>query len=134
MGTKQNYFGYTCLLLIGALSLGAEMVTTSPYHTEYPTAYPELEDSRSALLIPEEVTSVQVQEERITATKDPAEVWAAPSKEALPTRIARGFLAFYDWLSGPGMTDQDRVIWRISPRHGPSGTDVWNTPNCRRNV
>ena len=24
MDTKQNYFGYTCLLLIGALSLGAE--------------------------------------------------------------------------------------------------------------
>ncbi len=24
MGTKQNYFGYTGLLLIGALSLGAE--------------------------------------------------------------------------------------------------------------
>ncbi len=84
------------------------MVTTSQYHTESPTAYPELEDSRSAL-IPEEVTSVQVQEERLTATEVPTEVWAAPRKEALPAKIARGFLAFYDWLSGPGMTDRDRV-------------------------
>ena len=113
---------------------GDIMVMTSPYHTASITAYPEIEESRSDLLIPEKVTKAQVQEERITAIEDPAEVWAAPSKEALPTRIARGFLAFYDWLSGPGMTDQDRVIWRISPRHGPSGTDVWNTPNCLRNV
>ena len=84
------------------------MVTTSPYHTASITAYPELEESRSDLLIPEEVTSVQVQEERLTATEDPAEVWAVPRKEALPARIARGLLAFYDWLSGPEMTDRDR--------------------------
>ena len=85
------------------------MVTTSTNPTESSTSYRELEESRSALLIPEEVTSVQVQEERFTVTEDPAEVWAAPSKEALPARIARGFLAFYDWLSRPGMTDRDRV-------------------------
>ena len=85
------------------------MVTTSSYHTESSTAYPELEESRSAQLIPEDVTSVQVREERLTATEDPAEVWAAPRKEALPARISRGFLAFYDWLSGPPMTHRDRV-------------------------
>ena len=85
------------------------MVMTSPYHTASITAYPELEQSRSALLIPEEVTSAQVQDERLTAAEDPTEVWAVPRKEALPARIARGFLAFYDWLSGPGMTDRDRV-------------------------
>ena len=90
------------------------MVMTSPYHTESSTAYPELEDSRSALLIPEEVTSVQVQEERLTGTENPAEVWAAPRKDALPARIVRGFLAFYDWLSGPGMTDRDRVYRDIA--------------------
>ena len=90
------------------------MVSTSQYHTESPTAYPELEDSRSALLIPEEVTSARVQEERLTATDDPAEVWAAPRKKALPARIARGFLAFYDWLSGAGMTDRDRVYRDIA--------------------
>ena len=82
------------------------MVTTSPYRTESSTAYRELEESRSALLIPEEVTIAQ---ERLAATEDPTEVWAAPRKGALPARIARGFLAFYDWLSGPGMTDRDRV-------------------------
>ena len=85
------------------------MVMTSPYHTASITAYPELAESRSALLIPAEVTSVQVQEERLTATEDPAEVLAAPSKETLPARIARGFLAFYDWLSEPAMTDRERV-------------------------
>ena len=90
------------------------MVTTNPYHTASITAYPELEDSRSALLIPEEVTSVEVQEERLTATEDPAEVWAVPRKEALPARIARGFLAFYDWLSGPPMTHRDRVKEEIA--------------------
>ncbi len=90
------------------------MVTTSPNPTESTTAYPELEDSRSALLIPEEVTSVQVQEERLTATEDPAKVWAAPRKGALPARIARGFLAFYYWLYGPGMTDRDRVKEEIA--------------------
>ena len=90
------------------------MVMTSPYHTASITAYPEIEESRSALLIPEEVTSVQVQEERLTATEDPAEVWVLPRKVALPARIARGFLAFYDWLSGPGMTDRDRVYCDIA--------------------
>ena len=85
------------------------MVTTSPYHTESSATYPELEERRSDLLIPEVVTSVQVQEERLTGTEDPAEVLAAPRKEALPARIARGFLSFYDWLSGPPMTHRDRV-------------------------
>ena len=84
-------------------------VATSPSHTESSTAYPELEESRSAVLIREEVTSAQVQEERVAATEDPAEYWAVPRKEALPARIARGFLAFYDWLSGPPMTHRDRV-------------------------
>ncbi len=90
------------------------MVMTSPYHTESSTAYPELEESRSTQLIPEEVTSVQVQEERPTATEDPAEVLAALSKQTLPARIARGFLAFYDWLSEPGMTDRERVYRDIA--------------------
>ncbi len=49
------------------------MVMTSPYHTESST-YRELEESRSALIIPAEVTNAQVQEERFTATEDPAEV------------------------------------------------------------
>ncbi len=88
---------------------GDIMVMTSPYHTASITAYPEIEESRSALLIPAEVTTAQVQEERFTATEDPADVWAVPRKEALPARIARGFLAFYDWLSGPPMTHRDRV-------------------------
>ncbi len=88
---------------------GDIMVMTSPYHTASITAYPEIEENRSDLLIPEEVANAQVQEERLAATEDPAEVWAVPGKEALPARIARGFLAFYDWLSGPGMTDRERV-------------------------
>ncbi len=90
------------------------MVTTSPYHTESSTAYRELEESRSALLIPAEVTSVQIQEERLTAIEDPTQVRVVPRKEALPARIARGFLAFYDWLSGPEMTDRDRVYRDIA--------------------
>ena len=93
---------------------GDIMVTTSPYHTASITAYPELEESRSDLLIPEEITSVQVQEERFTTTEDPVEVWAAPRKEALLAKIARCFLAFDDWLSGPGMTDRDRVYQDIA--------------------
>ena len=88
---------------------GDIMVTKSPYHTASITACPELEESRSDLLVPEEVTIAYVQEERPTATEDPAEVLAAPSKETLPARIARGFLAFHDWLSGPPTTHQDRV-------------------------
>ncbi len=90
------------------------MVMTSPYHTASTTAYPELKESRSALLIPKEVTIAHVQEERLAATEDPTEVWAVPRKEALPARIARGFLAFYDWLSGPPMTHRDRVYPDIS--------------------
>ena len=93
---------------------GDIMVMTSPYHTASITAYPEIEESRSDLLIPEEVTNAQVQEGRITATEDPAEVWAVPRKEAILARIARCFLAFYDMLSGPGMTDRDRVYRDIS--------------------
>ena len=88
---------------------GDIMITTSPYHTESSTAYPELEGSRNALLIPEEVTSAQVQEERLTATEDPAEFCVPPRKQALAARIARGFLAFYDWLSEPPTTHRDRV-------------------------
>ena len=88
---------------------GDIMVTTSPYHTASITAYPEIEESQSVLLIPAEVTTAQVQEEHFTASEDPAEVWAIPRKEALPARIARGFLAFYDRLSGPPMTHRDRV-------------------------
>ncbi len=90
------------------------MVTESPFHTEFYTTYRELEDSRSAPLIPEEVTIAHVQEERIAATEDPTEVWADPRKEAFAARIARGFLAFYDWLSGPGMTDRERVYRDIA--------------------
>lgn len=90
------------------------MVLTSPYRTESSTAYPELEDCGSALLIPDEVTSVQVQEDRFTATEDATEVGVLPRKVALPARIARGFLAFYDWLSGPEMTDRDRVYRDIA--------------------
>ncbi len=90
------------------------MVMISPYPTASSTAYRELEESRSALIIPAEVTSAQLQEERLTATEDPTEVWFLPGKEALPARIARGFLAFYDWLSGPGMTDRDRVYRDIA--------------------
>ncbi len=93
---------------------GDIMVTTSPYHTASITAYPKLEESRSDLLIPEEVTSVQVQEEHLTATKDAAGVGILPRKEALPARIARGSLAFYDWLSGPPMTHRDRVYRDIA--------------------
>ena len=93
---------------------GDIMVMTSPYHTASITAYPETEASRSDLLIPEEVANAQVQEERLAATEDPAEVWAVPRKEAILARIARGFLAFYDWLCGPGMTDRDRVYRDIS--------------------
>ena len=84
------------------------MVMTSRYHTESST-YRELEESRSALLIPTEVTNVQVQEERFTATENPAEVWVPRREEGLLARIVRGFLAIYDWLSGPGMTDRERV-------------------------
>ncbi len=90
---------------------GDIMVTTNPYHT---ASIAETEESRSDLLIPEEVTNAQVQEERLAATEDPAEVWAVPRKEAILARIARGFLAFYDRLSGPGMTDRDRVYRDIS--------------------
>ena len=93
---------------------GDIMVMTSPYHTASITAYPEIEESRSALLIPEEVANAQVQEERLAATEDPAEVWAVPRKEAILARIARGFLAFYDMLSGPGMTDRDRAYQDIA--------------------
>ncbi len=93
---------------------GDIMVTTTPYHTASITACPEIEESRSDLLIPEKVTSVQVQEERITASEGPAEVWAVPRKQAILVRIARGFLAFYDRLSGPGMTDRDRVYRDIA--------------------
>ena len=87
---------------------------TSPYHTASITACPELEEIRSDLLNPEEVTSVQVEEERLIATEDPAEVSVTPSKETLPARIARGFLTLYDWLYGPGMTDRGRVYRDIA--------------------
>ncbi len=90
------------------------MVMTSPYHTASITAYPEIEEGRSTQLNPEEVTIAQVQEERLAATEAPAEFWAVPRKEAIPARIARSFLAFYDWLSGPGMTDRDRVYRDIA--------------------
>ncbi len=90
------------------------MVMTNPYHTASITAYPETEASRRDLLIPEKVTSAQVQEERLAATEDPAEVWAVPRKEAILARIARGFLAFYDWLSGPGTTHRERVYRDIA--------------------
>ncbi len=87
---------------------------TSPYHTASITAYPELEDCGSALLIPEEVTSAQVQEERLAATEAPAEVWVPRREEGLLARIARVFLAFYDWLVGPGTTDRDRMYRDIA--------------------
>ena len=93
---------------------GDIMVMTSPYHTASITAYPEIEESRSDLLVPEEVMSVQVQEEHLVTTEVPAEVWAVPRKETLPARIARGILALYDWLCGPGMTDQHRVREEIA--------------------
>ena len=81
---------------------------------ESSTTYRQLEERRSALLIPAEITSAQVQEERLTLTADPVEVWPPARKGALPARIARGFLAFYEWLSGPGMADRDRVYRDIA--------------------
>ena len=82
---------------------GNIMVVTSPYHTASIKAYPEVEESRSAPLTPERVTSAQVQEERFPSRK-----------EALPVKIARGFLAFNEWLSGPGMADRDREYLDIA--------------------
>ena len=32
-----------------------------------------------------------------------------PHTKSLPVRMALGFLAFYDWLSGPGMTARARL-------------------------
>ncbi len=90
------------------------MVMTNPYHTESSTAYPELDEIRSALIIPAEVTNVQVQEERFTATEDPAEVWVPRREEGLLARITRVFLASYDWLVGPGTTDRDRMYRDIA--------------------
>ena len=90
------------------------MVMTSPYHTAPITAYPVIEESRSAPLIPEEVTNAHVQEERLAATRDATGVGILPRKEALPARIARGILAFYDWLSDPAMTDRERVYRDIA--------------------
>ena len=37
-----------------------------------------------------------------------------PKGKSLPVRMARGILAFYDWLSGPGMTDRDRLYRDIA--------------------
>ena len=92
---------------------GDIMVVTSPYHTASSTAFRELEESRSALLIPEEVANAHVQEDRLTGKENLTEVWAVPRKEAILARITRGFLAFSDWLSGPGMTDRDRAYQDI---------------------
>ena len=84
------------------------MVITSRYHTESST-YRELEESRSALLIPAEVTTDQEHGERFTPTEEMTAVWVPRREEGLLARIVRGFLAFYDWLSGPGMTDRERI-------------------------
>ena len=48
------------------------------------TAYRELGESQNDLLIPAEVTSAQVLEERLTATEDPTGVGVPLRKEAFP--------------------------------------------------
>ena len=108
------------------------MVITSPYHTESST-YRELEESRSALLIPAEVTTDQVNGERLTAIEETTAVWAPPRKGAFLARIARGFLAFDDWLSGPPMTHRDRVKGDIAQARS-EWNGFWNNTDCRRNV
>ncbi len=97
------------------------MVTTSPYHTESSTAYRELEESRSALLIPEEVPSAQAQEERLAVIEELPEVWAPTRKEAFLSRIARRMVAFpasaflyFDWLAEPPMTERERIDRKIA--------------------
>jgi hypothetical protein len=77
------------------------MVMTSPYHTESST-YRELEESRSALIIPAEVTNAQVQEERFTATEDPAEVSVPRREEGL---LPEQYGAF--WQSTTGCLGQE---------------------------
>ncbi len=37
-----------------------------------------------------------------------------PHGKSLPVRMALGFLAFYDWLSGPPMTKRDRLYRDIA--------------------
>ena len=40
---------------------------------------------------------------------------ALPShRKSLPVRMARGLLAFYDWLSGPPVTKRDRLYRDIA--------------------
>ena len=40
---------------------------------------------------------------------------ALPShRKSLPVRMARGFLAFYDWLTGPPMSKRDRLYRNIA--------------------
>jgi len=92
------------------------MVTTSPSQTESATRYREPEDSQIALLTPVEVHKAEAVEERATAIEALPEVWIPPRKEALPARIAGRVVAFaasaflyFGWLSGPPMTDRDRV-------------------------
>ena len=52
---------------------------------------------------------------------------ALPShRKSLPVRMARGFLAFYDWLSGPPVTKRDRLYRDIAEANpgrfmGPTG-------------
>ena len=106
------------------------MVTTSPYHAESSTAYRELEESRSALLTPEEVTSAQAQEERLTVIEELPEVWAPTRKEVLLARIARRVVAFaasaflyFDWLAEPPMTERERIDRKIAK--------AWSEPYAR---
>ena len=43
-------------------------------------------------------------------------------RNSLPARMALGFLAFYDWLSGPPMTKRDRLYRDIA--EATSGRDL----------
>ena len=97
------------------------MVTMSPSKTEFNTAYREPEESRSALLIPEEVTIAPAQEERLTVIEERPEVWAPTRKEALLARIARRVVAFaasaflyFDWLAEPPMAKRERIDRKIA--------------------
>jgi len=97
------------------------MVTMSPSQTESGTRYQEPEDSRIALLIPEEAQRAEAEEERATGIEALPELWVPPRKKGLPARIARRSAAFatsaflyFDWLAEPPMTERDRVNRKIA--------------------
>ena len=102
---------------------GGKMVSTTRPSRPEPSSVirgPESKPATEVASAP--VEAIEYEEELPGNFRELAADSAPAHEESAAGRIAQGIIAFYDWLSGPAMSDRDRLLRKIRatrPRRYP---------------